>query len=395
MGNIESPETWGWKQEFFSAWLSAAEARPEYRALLPARVTGREHHQYELVCPDFSGRIPTGAESGLVPMAKPSALRLDGIRVSGRFEYEAKTEADFPTTGDWVLADFVGGTARIQTILPRRSALNRGRAGESAEKQILAANIDVLLLVFALDGGRNFLLRFLERALVVAQNSGASPYVVLNKIDLAETEYRERVLDEVSRAAPSVPAFAVSARGGEGMDRLGAMFSPGDTIGMLGKSGVGKSALVNALGALSSGGPAPSFYAKEGQVRPDDLRGRHTTTSSHLYRLGSGLLLIDSPGIRELKILGEEEDLAEGFPEIVEVARRCRFGDCSHRGEPGCAVREALASGELDPERYQAWLRLAKEQAWFERRVDQRAREEDRLKWKRISKLQKELKRER
>ena len=193
---------------------------------------------------------------------------------------------------------------------------------------------------------------------------------------------------------------------------------------MLGKSGVGKSALVNALAsnaalgrstamsasaALSEnavlcenaavyGDAAPSRnapLAREGRVREDDLRGRHTTTSSRLYRLDSGILLIDSPGIRELKLWGDADGLEGGFPEIAELARRCRFADCAHEGEPGCAVQEALNSGALDQRRYLAYLELAKEQAWVERRNDDRAKRENDQKWKQISKLQKEIKKER
>jgi ribosome biogenesis GTPase len=354
-------------------------------SLIPARVTGREHHQYEVVCPDFSGR--PGFEG------YPSIFGRHGnLRVTGRFGYGAEKPADYPAIGDWVLVDPTEAALRIHSVLPRRSVLSRGRAGEKTEEQVLAANIDTLFLVSALDGGRNFLPRFLERGLAVARNSGAIPFIILNKVDLANTDDRTRALNAAAHVAPTVPLVAVSARTGEGIDELRAFISSGETVGMLGKSGVGKSALVNALGG--SGGERDAT-AREGQVREYDLRGRHTTSSSRLYQLDSGILLIDSPGIRELKVWGDAEDLEGGFPEITELAGRCRFSDCTHMAEAGCAVLGALDSGELDGARYQAYVALMKEQAWLECRNDEQARHRYEQKWKQISKLQKELKRSR
>ncbi len=220
---------------------------------------------------------------------------------------------------------------------------------------------------------------------------------MLNKADLATAEERDQAIFDARRAAPHLPVVALSAKTGEGVGDLSAIISPGETGCVLGKSGVGKSALVNALarradstGAVDLDGAVD--LAREGAVRGDDLRGRHTTTSSHLYRLDSGLLMIDSPGIRELKIWGDADVLEGGFPEITELALSCRFSDCAHVEEPGCAVREALASGALDSARYQAYLDLSKEQAWLDRRNDDRARRADDHKWKQISKAQKELK---
>lgn len=399
-----APESWGWKTEFLAAWSQAIDLNPEMARYVPARVTGRERHLYEVVCPDFGGR------SGLDRFtdASPCVGVYADVRVSGRFEYGAVASADYPVIGDWVLVESDSGAPRIQAVLGRRSALSRGSAGPRCEEQALAANVDVVLLVFALDGGRNFLARFLERALVVAKNSGASCCVVLNKADLATDAEREEALAEASRVAPLAPVVTMSARTGEGIDELLAVVSPGETVCMLGKSGVGKSALVNALArkfgrdgvatpgakddSVVDGVDFPVPLAREGSVREDDLRGRHTTTSSSLYRLDSGLLLIDSPGIRELKLWGDADALAGGFPEIAELASRCRFADCRHGTEPGCAVRDALESGSLDAARYRAYLDLAREQAWVERRSDDRARRENDQKWKRISKFQKELK---
>lgn len=383
------PEAWGWKQDCLAAWAALIDENPNASGFVPARVTGREHHLYELVCPDFRER-PLFAGATAITNALAPVGRIGGARVSGRFEYAAAGPADYPVTGDWVLAeqDEAGGAPRIQHVLPRRSALSRARAGTVSDEQVLASNVDVIFLVFALDGGRNFLVRFLERALVVAKNSGAECRIVLNKADLATAEERAQALDDARAAAPNVPVIALSAKTGEGVGELSALASRGETACMLGKSGVGKSALVNALASGAT-------LAREGRVREDDLRGRHTTTSSALYRLESGLLLIDSPGIRELKLWGDAEGLALGFPEIAELAESCRFADCAHEGEPGCAVQEALATGALDQRRYLAYLDLVKEQAWIERRDDDRARRENDQKWKQISKFQKELKKSR
>ncbi len=393
MKQLLNAEVWGWKPEFRASWAAAAENLQAGGRLVPARVTAREHHRYGLIIPDACGRSELAGTRG-------------GVGVSGRFRYEAADPEDYPVVGDWVLVDPDEDGIRIRSVLRRRSALVRGRAGRESGGQVLAANIDTLLLVFALDGGRNFLPRLLERSLVLTRNSGAAPCIILNKADLASEEDRERACLEAAYAAPSVPVIVLSARTGEGLEELRSRLSPGETIGMLGKSGVGKSALVNALAASGPGAeekergfresgasaPARDAPAREGRIRPGDLRGRHTTTSSRLYRLDSGLLLIDSPGIRELKIWGDAEGLEGGFPEIAALAGRCRFQDCGHSGEPGCAVLEALESGELDPARYLSYLELARERDRLERRGDERARREDERKWKRISKQRKALK---
>lgn len=399
MNRVSDAEAWGWKPEFHASWAAAMEQQGEGKRILPARVTARGHHRYEVIIPDLRGRPGFPDCPGL-------AGKHEGVAVSGRFRYDAEDPEDYPVVGDWVLVDPDEDSIRIRSVLHRRSALTRGRAGRESGGQVLAANIDTLLLVFALDGGRNFLPRLLERSLVVARNSGAAPCIILNKADLASEEDRERAFLEAAYAAPSVPVLAVSAKTGEGLEDLRARLSPGETIGMLGKSGVGKSALVNALarrgrdepghdeGLRKTGisSPAPDESAREGRVRPGDLRGRHTTTTSRLYRLASGLLLIDGPGIRELKIWGGVEGLEEGFPELAALAGRCRFKDCSHSGEPGCAVLEALDSGELEPSRYLSYLELSRERDRLEKRTDERARREDERKWKQISKQRKALK---
>lgn len=390
------PEAWGWQPELHAHWNASCS---KGSTLVPARILAREHHRYELVIPDFRGRAE-------LPDYLPRMVQ--GATTSGRFSYEAHDSADYPVVGDWALVDPLEEIPRIQQLLPRLTSLVRGRAGTKTEAQVLLANIDIILLVFALDGGRNFLSRLLERALVVARSSAlasasAMPLIILNKADLAAAEERDWAVAEAGRIAPGVPVIALSAHTKEGLADLSSFLGSGQTVGMLGKSGVGKSALVNAL---ASGGCGSAPQALEGAVREDDRRGRHTTSSSRIRRLESGVLLADSPGIRELKIwdeaLGngphradEESALGKSFPEIADAARQCRFGDCRHEGEPGCAVAEALARGDISTERHLAWLELKREENWLASRVSEQSRMKEKAKWKEISKFQKALKKER
>ena len=173
-----NPEAWGWKQDCYAALSAILDENPQARAFVPARVTGREHHLYEIVCPDFRGRPLFETDSSMTG-------HFGGVRVSGRFEYGSTNPSDFPVAGDWVLVDGSRNSPRIQAVFPRRSSLSRARAGTVIDEQVLASNVDIIFLVFALDGGRNFLLRFLERALVIAKNSGAACCIVLNKAYLA------------------------------------------------------------------------------------------------------------------------------------------------------------------------------------------------------------------
>ncbi len=388
-----SPEAWGWKADLAAAWAEAVAAKGG-EGLAPARVVARERGLYDLACPDFSDRRPVGPRE-----SAPSAFAglAEGVPLSGRFGREASEASDMPATGDWVLVDELEDRPRIRGLLSRRSAVSRARAGGRSEEQVLAANVDTLLIVLSLDGERGFLPRFLERAMAAARASGAAACVVLNKADLASPSDRDRALAEAYRTAPGCPVVALSARTGEGMDELAAFLSLGETVGMLGKSGAGKSSLLNALGdgALGDGARGAGALAREGAVREGDGRGRHTTTSSRLYRLDSGILVIDGPGIRELAVWCDEGALAEAFPEIAELAARCRFSDCAHRGEPGCAVAEALESGELEEERYASYLSLERERAWLATKVDERARRAVESRWKQIAKAQKRVAKER
>jgi len=367
--------------------------------MLPARVTGRDRGAYRIVAPDFSGR--PGFEAAAVSAAAGRAGapgEYSGVALSGAYaraieeadsgdEGRAAGVLEYPACGDWVLVDLDGGYPRIQATLGRLSSVARGRAGRTSEAQVIAANIDTLVVVLALDGGRNFLPRLAERALVLARASGAAPVLALNKRDLADEETRLAAEAELSRLAPGVPVLSTSARTGEGIAELAALFGPGETIALLGKSGMGKSALVNALAGAGSG----EDRALEGEVRDGDRRGRHTTTASRLYRLASGLLVVDAPGFRELKVLGDEDATADVFAEVAELASGCRFSDCTHTNEPGCAVRAALDSGELEPQRFSDYLALEAERIAYEMRHSARLSSIETRKWKIIAKARRQL----
>lgn len=356
---------WGWERQ------GIANSEIEPPGMVPARVIGHVHHWYDLVC---------------APDAR--AVR---ARVSGAFSYRAAGPADYPTVGDWVLADSAYDAAMIHTVLPRRTAISRNVAGEETVEQVLVANIDVVLLVFAMDGSRGFTVGLLERSTTAAWNSGARPLIVLNKLDLADHALRERIRLDAEAAAPGVEIVCVSAADGTGVFDLLARLEPDETVGMLGKSGVGKSALLNAI-ARERG---TEIGIREGELRRGDRQGRHTTTDKHLYRLPGGPIIADVPGLRELQLWADEASLEEAFPEIDELSRQCRFTDCSHNGEPGCRIQQALATGELPMERYGRYLDLQREIAYLNRRRDQRAKQEEEMKWKKIAKLQRTYKKER
>ena len=307
--------------------------------------------------------------------------------VSGRFRYEALAPSDYPAVGDWVALEPTPPTAGpddpvvIAAVLPRRSAFrrsaadsNRRTAGNLVDEQVMAANVDVAFLVAGLD--RDFNLRRLERYLAVAWSSGVSPVIVLNKADIAED--LEGRLVAVAAIAPSVPVVVLSALTGAHLADLGPHLRAGTTAVVLGSSGTGKSTLVNAL--LGEQRQATNA------VRTDDSRGRHTTTHRELFVLPGGALLIDTPGIRALEVVGADEGVDTAFDDIAALAAACRFRDCRHRGEPGCAVRAAVSAGSLSEDRLTSHDKLERELAHAERKGDARAAAEERKRWKAISK---------
>jgi len=286
--------------------------------------------------------------------------------VSGRMRHEARSRGELPAVGDWVaIAPRPDeGQATIHAVLPRRSRFSRRQAGPETEEQILAANIDVAFLVSGLDGGRNFHLPTIRRYATLAWESGAGPVILLNKCDLC-TEVEARVA-AVGPVAPGVPVHAVSALVGHGMDDVRRYLEVGKTAVFLGRSGVGKSALINRL--------LGQDLLPVGAVRESDRRGRHTTTWRELILLPGAGVVIDTPGIRELQFWGDEEGVVAEFPDIEELSLGCRFRDCRHRTEPGCAVLAALAAGTLDADRLESYHSVQRELEDLAQRRDEKAR---------------------
>lgn len=300
--------------------------------------------------------------------------------IAGRMRFEASGREDYPAVGDWVVIRprHEEGKATIHTILPRQSKFSRKAAGLTADEQIVAANIDTLFIVMALNHDYN--IRRLERYLVMAWESGANPVVVLNKADLC-TELDAK-LQEVESAAFGVPVHAISAL--TSAELLRSYCTGGRTAALVGSSGVGKSTITNQL--------LGSDYLKTQAAREDDDRGRHTTTHRELIILSSGGCLIDTPGMRELQLWSADDGLSGTFEDIEEVASNCRFSDCRHETEPGCAIRQALSSQTLDSHRYESYQKLQKELAFLARKEDKRAQAEEKAKWKQITKSMKNFK---
>jgi ribosome biogenesis GTPase len=291
--------------------------------------------------------------------------------LAGRFRRAARDRSALPTVGDWVVAETRGPDDRalIHALLPRRTALARKAAGEEVETQVVAANIDVVFIVNALDGGRNFNPRRLERYLALAREGGVAPAIVLNKADLCEDP--EPFVASAKSIAPDAPVFVTCALTGLGLEKMRGVLAPGRTCALVGPSGVGKSALVNRL--------LGEEVKETGDVRERDRRGRHTTSYRELLRLPDGALVIDTPGLREIQLWCGEERLDEVFPDIEALGRACRFSDCRHEQEPECAVRAAVEAGALEASRLAHYLRLRAElEALAERRKAHRRRVERR-----------------
>ena len=338
----------GWNARFAAAFEEYAAA-----GRVPGRVVLEHTHIY---------RVATETDEHLA-------------RVSGRLRHQATARPDFPGVGDWVAVEPVAGSdARIHAVLPRFSKFSRRAAGDVTEEQVVAANIDVVFLVGGLD--HDFNPRRLERYLVVAWESGATPVIVLNKADLVDEP--ERFAEEVRASAPGVDIHAVSAKRPETLEAVRAHLGRGRPAALLGSSGVGKSTIVNRL--------IGQELLRTRDVRITDSRGRHTSTARQLVILGDGGILIDTPGMRELQLWDAGQSLEDAFPDIESLASSCRFRDCRHTQEPGCAVRAAVTSGEFPEARYESYLKLAAEREYHQRQVDERALLEEKRKWKVITK---------
>ena len=274
-----------------------------------------------------------------------SELELDA-RVSGRLRHAASSRLDYPAVGDDVLFEHpADGPAIVHEVLPRRSCIVRKSAGSAFDEQMIAANVDYLLVVCGLDN--DFSVRRIERYAALAASSGAAPVLVLNKADACRD--LDVKLLELGDANVTMPIHVLSAALGDGVDSLEPYLGAGTTIALAGSSGVGKSTIANAL--LGRATQATNA------VRCGDDRGRHTTTSRQMFRLPSGAFLIDTPGMRELHLWADADALGNAFSDIEDLARECRFSDCSHASEPGCAVRAALGHS-LDDARFANYQKL-------------------------------------
>jgi ribosome biogenesis GTPase len=348
-------EELGW-DSFFSEHFRSA----EIPGSVPARVVSERRNSYQV----YSQYGELSAE------------------ISGRMRYQSTAGGQYPAIGDWVVIrpQPRESTAVIQSMLPRKSKISRTEAGPVANEQIIAANVDVVFIVSGLDGGRNLSVGRIERYLSLTWTGGAEPVIILNKVDLCPDV--DACIEDVESVALGVPIYPISATKHIGLDVLRKHLARGETGAFLGSSGVGKSTLINALLGIERQDVAG--------VRQGDHKGRHTTSRRDLVLLPDGGAVIDTPGMREIQMWADEDQPQQAFKDIETLAGECRFRDCQHRTEPGCAVRAAVRAGDLDGKRLQDFWKLQKELAHMARRQDHRARLEEKAKWKRISQWSKQ-----
>ena len=315
----------GWDEGFEAQFRAVAEP-----GAVPARVTLEHQHIYT---------VHTGHADLLASVA-------------GSLRHRAGARREFPAVGDWVALKALEAGRRgiIQAVLPRRSKFSRKVAGEITAEQVVAANIDIVFLMMGLDADYN--LRRIERYLTTARDGGATPVVILNKTDVCEDV--DECVAEVTAVAEGAPVIAVSIKADDQIRAIEPFLAPGRTIALLGSSGVGKSTLVNRL--------VGHDLQRTREVRENDQKGRHTTSSRQLVILPGGALLIDTPGMRELQLWEDAESIGNTFDDIDSLAGGCRFRDCSHDTEPGCAVKAAVEAGTIDERRLASFVELRREQ---------------------------------
>ena len=341
----------GWTDFFEQQYPRAARAD-----LIPARVAEEQKNFY---------RVFTEAGDLLAELA-------------GKLRHSAGAREDLPAVGDWVLVRPRVGEARatIHQLLKRRSKFSRQAAGRGTSEQVIAANVDTAFLVSALN--RDFNPRRIERYVALAWESGARPVVLLNKADLVDDPLP--LLWEAEAAAPGVAVHLVSAATGAGLDALSRYLALGQTIVLLGSSGVGKSTLINRLAGCD--------LQRVSAISDSRDRGRHTTTSRQMIPLDAGGLLIDTPGLRELQLWDASAGLGRTFEDIAAFSASCRFRDCTHQSEPDCAVLTAVEAGALGPERLESYRKLERELAFQHRKQDAAARAAEQRRWRAIHKAQ-------
>ena len=341
--------------------------------------------------PFFAAQVDPQRDAGLLPARIIEDLGVawrawvaDGterqVRTPGRLRRQDTEQGTRPVVGDFVLVrlDHHGKSATVQRLLTRRTRLARRAAGERMAEQLLAANIDVCFLAQSLN--RDLNPRRLERYLVLSREGGVEPVVLLTKADLCPDV--APVLVEVARVTGDAPVLVTSSRAPGGLDALLPWLRPGTTVAVLGSSGVGKSTLINAL--------LGEERHRTAEIREADDRGRHTTTTRNIVRLPNGTLVVDTPGMRELGLWESAEALAVVFEDVVALAATCRFRDCDHESEPGCAVTQAAKEGRLDPERLTSWRKLRREREHVEIEQDLARKSVQEQKWR---SLHKELRR--
>ena len=338
---------WGWNAYCEAIWKDAERANT-----VPARVVAQGRGIW---------RVEGDFEEG-------------SAEVSGKLRRAADQGGDWPAVGDWVAVELRdGGSAAVmQEVLPRRSCFLRKMAGKKLVEQVIAANVDTAVLVSALDG--DFNPRRVERYLAQCWQSGAKPVIVLNKADACEN-LREKE-EQTENVAMGVPVCLISAKTGQGFGELEAHFAPGQTLVLLGSSGVGKSTILNRLMGHA--------IQEVEEVRESDSRGRHTTTARQIFVLPGGPLLMDTPGLRELQLWDADEGISHAFADIDAFAAQCRFTNCGHETEPGCAVRKAIRSGALDEDRLANWRKLQREQEFLRRKIDPEARRHEKQRLKQL-----------